>query len=193
MSKIVDHSNKILSLDAETNSLLWQPFAVAATVREWKKEVDSIVLRCPIEQNIDSWVDENIIPNIEDIKETNTSYESMLQDLYKFWDNYRQKNDENWNPTQKQPTTIAHMWAPVESGLLKDMLNVVWEEFAWPYPLDEVATLLRAIWEDPTSVDSYMKKYNLKPEFDWVSHHPMYDAVVAAQVWEDIMDRLKTK
>ena len=193
MTNFEDHTNKILSIDAETNGLMWKAFAVAATVREGKQEVDQIILRCPIEQDVDSWVAENVLPNIEDIKETNKSYNSMLEDLYKFWDHYRTKMDKNWNPIQKQPTTIAHMWAPVETGLFKDMLIHVWEEFAWPYPLDEVSTLLKAVWEDPTSVDSYMKKYNIKPEFEWLSHHPMYDAVVAAQVWEHIIKRLQKK
>lgn len=185
-NKLIDHSNKIFSIDAETNWLLWQAFAVAVTVRENKQEVDNIILRCPIEWDVNPWVQENVITNIEDIDETHNSYEEMLKELYWFWDKYRNILDENWNPVQKQAQVIAHMGIPVESKLFTDMLNTVWNPFAWPYPIDEVATALRLVWENPTSVDTYMKKHNIKADFDWESHHPMYDAVVAAQVWEDI-------
>ena len=187
-NKVNDHSNKILSIDAETNGLLWQAFAVAVTVRENQEEVGSIVLRCPIEWDTDVWVAENVIPNIEDIEVNFDSYEDMLKELFSFWDKYRNKTDENWNPIQKQPTVIAHMWTPVESKLFTDMLNTVWEPFAWPYPMDEVATALRLDWKYPTSVDWYLKSENIDVDFNWVSHHPMYDAVAAAQVWENITD-----
>lgn len=189
----IDHSDKILSLDAETNGLLGQPFAIAATVREGKQEVDRIILRCPIETDIDSWVEQNVIPNIADISENCKSYADMLDQFFNFWEHYRQKMDENWNPIQVQPTTIAHMGAPVETGLFKDMLKHVGNDFAGPYPLDEVATVLRLAGENPSSVDEYMKKYNIQPEFEWESHHPMYDAVVAAQVWEHITSRIESK
>ncbi len=46
------------------------------------------------------------------------------------------------------------------------------------------------VGEDPSSVDKYAKKYGIRCEFEGSPHDPMYDAVIAAQVWEHLMSRI---
>ena len=50
-----------------------------------------------------------------------------------------------------------------------------------PYPMLDVSGNLQQAGEDPTSVDSYVKKYELSVgEFDGGTHNPLYDSAVAA-------------
>lgn len=56
--------------------------------------------------------------------------------------------------------------------------------FAIAFTIHDVATLLLMAGEEPDSIDSFLKKKGVVVEFEGTPHHPMYDAVAAAQVWE---------
>jgi hypothetical protein len=82
----------------------------------------------------------------------------------------------------------------VESGLFRRCVerDIVGRAFEGPYPaLHDVATLILALGEDPSSVDEYIKRHGLAVSFEGVSHHPMYDATAAAIAWEHVMASLQ--
>ena len=57
------NNKNILSFDAETNGLWGQAFAIGAILYNPEgKEIDRFVGRCPIEEDVNSWVAENVLP-----------------------------------------------------------------------------------------------------------------------------------
>lgn len=95
---------------------------------------------------------------------------------------------KEWMQHKDGCIVIAHCGSPVESGLLRRCVERDLENRQWsaPFTLHDVATLLLMKGEDPLSVDKFMKKYGIKPQFKGTAHHPMYDAVCSAQVWEEL-------
>jgi hypothetical protein len=178
-------NNTIVSLDAEVNGLHGRAFAVAFTVRKGGKEVYSWSGRCPDRFVTDSWVIENILARLADMPVDYTSPDELEDAFFTAWSGAVSSFTEDG----VKPLTIAHCGYPVESGLFSRCIAMHPEERAWsgPFPLHDVATLLLAKGHNPMSVDAYLKEHQLAPEFHGVTHHPMYDAVVAAQVWEDLL------
>jgi len=172
---------KLLSVDAEVDGLYGMAFAIAFTVRESGKEVYSWQGRCPDSYVTDGWVMENIFPAIKDMAVDHATPEALEE---AFW--------KEWMKHKDGCTVIAHCGSPVESGLFRrcverDLSSRQWDA---PYPaLHDVATLLLVNGEDPSSVDGYAKKAGIKPEFNGSTHHPMYDAVISAQVWESLIGK----
>jgi hypothetical protein len=172
---------KIFSFDAETNGLWGQPFAIGALVYDENgAEVARFVGRCPIEGNVNPWVAEHVIPEMADIPMTHESYNALLSDFAKFY-----------LANKAEADVIVHMGVPVEAGLLWDMHDRgLIGDFDGPYPLIDLAGNLQQVGEDPTSVDSYIKKYELTVgEFSGGTHNPLYDAAVAAVVYRHLASR----
>ena len=172
---------KVFSFDAETNGLWGQAFAIGALVYDENgAEVARFVGRCPIKGTVDKWVEENVLPRITGLSVSHKDYDSLLVDFAKFY--LANKTDTD---------IIVHMGVPVESTLLKDMHSRgLIGDWDGPYPLLDIAGNLQQAGEDPTSVDSYLKKYGLTVgEFAGGSHNPLYDSAVAAQVYFHLRTR----
>ncbi len=166
---------KILSIDAEVDGLYGKAFAIAFIIRDEGKEIYSWSGRAPDSSVTDEWVKAHVLPALADMPVTHSS-SSELEEA--FW--------EQWMLHKDGCTVIAHCGSPVESGLFRrcverDLKNRQWDA---PFPLHDVCTLLLAAGENPVSVDEFIVKNGIEPQFNGVSHHPMYDAVVAAQAWE---------
>lgn len=165
---------KYFSFDAETNGLWGQAFSIGAIITDEKGQlVKEFVARCPIEGEVNVFVKENVLPQMIDIKETHTDYESMLKDFMKFYmDN-------------KQDTVIlVHMGLPVESRLFLDAHELGFiGDWDAPYPLVDIS----AIPEINTSPDTYNKNNGVViPALDGGTHNPLYDswsALLAYQHW----------
>ena len=173
-------TNKIFSFDAETNGLWGQAFSIAAIVYENGVEVARFIGRCPIEGETNGWVAENVLPNMEDIPVTHSSYNELLADFAKFY--LANKADAH---------VIVHMGFIVEVKLLRDAYNNSnIGEWDAPYPLIDVAGNLQQAGEDQTSVDAYVKKYGLKVRDFGTTHNPLYDSEVAAVVFQHLQGRI---
>jgi hypothetical protein len=168
---------KVFSFDAETNGLYGQAFMLAAIVTTAEGLVAQFLARCPIEGEVNSWVAENVLLNVTDVAVTHESYSSMLEAFYAFY-------MEN-----KGADVIAHMPYPVEAKVLRDMVEVDLEARGWngPYPLIDVAGILKAKNLDPTSVDTYNKNNGLIIPFSGVTHHPLYDSWAAEVAYRHLM------
>jgi len=172
---------KVLSFDAETNGLWGEAFAIGALVYDENGvEIARFVGRCPIEGTVDKWVETNVLPQITGIPVTHKDYESLLAEFAKFY--LANKADTD---------IIVHMGVPVEAKLLLDMHQYgVIGDWDGPYPLIDLAGNLQQVGEDPTSVDSYLKKYGLTVgEFEGGTHNPLYDSAVAAKVYFHLRSR----
>jgi hypothetical protein len=172
---------KIFSFDFETDGLWGAIFAAAAIVYdESGREVARFFGRVPDTKVSNTWVKENVLPQLVGIPVAYEDEESLLADFAKFY--LANKADAD---------VIVHMGYIVEAYGLRRMhdLNLIGDWDA-PYPLYDVSGNLQMVGEDPTSVDSYVKKFGLQlPEFDGGTHNPLYDSAVAATVYRHILCR----
>lgn len=174
-------TSSVFSLDAETNGLWGQAFAIAALVYdESGMEIGRFVGRCPIEGSANEWVRDNVLPQMEGIPVSHETYHALLADFASFW----LANKDN-------TATIAHMAVPVESNLFRDLhVRGLIGDFDGPYPLIDIAGMLLMAGEDPTSVDSYAAKHSIgvdSAKFMGETHNPLYDAAQAAVVYQHLL------
>lgn len=169
---------KIFSFDAETNGLWGQVFAIGAIVYDGD-EVARFVGRCPIVGEVNEWVKGNVLPQMEGIPETHETLDALLSDFSKFYLANKEGAD-----------IIVHMGVPVESSLLKELHTRGYiGDWDGPFPLIDLAGNLQQVGEDPTSVDSYVKKYGLSVRDFGSTHNPLYDSEVAAKVYMHLRQR----
>ena len=186
---------KVLSIDCETNGLYGQIFAIGAIYKDLKIGEEAIYqARVSIEDEVNSWVQENVIPNIKDIELLDKTVDDdtigmeklLLKDFKKFYDEMK-KISEN------ELIVIGHMICPVEANLFVKMRKYgLMEDFEGPYPFIDVASMMFMIEdEDPTSVDKYIERWSLKTPLSSRTHHPLYDAKAALTVFKDLKTRMK--
>lgn len=169
---------KVFSFDAETNGLWGQAFAISAVVMQEGELVKKFVAYLGDESVTDVWVRENVLPALSGLEKTHSSYESMLADFAKFY------------LANKDADVITHMGTPVESRILSDMHSMGFiGDWEGPYPLIDVAGILKAKGYDPTSVDKYNSAHSIKTsELDnLVPHHPLYDAIATAIAYQHLL------
>jgi hypothetical protein len=173
----VSTTDRIISIDAETNGLSGYAFAVAMTLTDGSGELDTFVRRCPISEVFpDPWVAENVLPAIADLPITCPGgYPQMLAEIG--------EQIAAWGG--RDVPLIAHVAWPVEARLLLDVYcgKRVWDG---PYPLIDVASVLLAKGFDPTTVDGYLREHGIAaPEGS--PHHPLYDARAAERCFRHLM------
>lgn len=167
---------KIMSIDAESDGLWGNPFAVAAIVYENGKEIDQIVLRLPNSAVSNEWVKENVLPTLDSVKITHEVYEDMMRDFASFYLKH------------KDAATLWHMGHIVESHLFREMHRLGFiGDWDAPYTPIEVSAYLEREGEPSDSVDSYAKKHNLEIKDYGTSHNPLYDCEVAYRVYQHIL------
>lgn len=170
---------KVFSFDAETDGLWGNPFAIAAIVYEDGEEVDRFLARLPDNVVGSEWTKLTVLKAISNIEPTHQSYEGMIRSFSAFYMRHKEGS-----------YIIAHMGYIVEAHLLREMRRIGgigdWDA---PFPLHDVAGLLLAAGEDPTSVDSYAEKHNLQIKHFGTTHNPLYDCEVAAKVFMHLMER----
>lgn len=170
-------NTKVLSIDAETDGLWGDPFAVAAIVYVNGREVARCVGRLPNEQVGSHWVQTNVLPALGpsdgDCPITHEYYSDLLNDFANFYMKHKEGAE-----------VIAHMGYIVEAHLFRELKHMGYiGEWDAPFPLYDVSGNLQAAGYDPTSVDAYAKQHNLAVSNYGSTHNPLYDAEVAGQVY----------
>lgn len=180
-STVLD-TRKVFSFDAETNGLWGQAFSIAAVVYEGGKAVKLFGVRCPISEEVNPWVKDNVLPQMEGIPVTHEDYKAMLKAFAEFY--LAEKADSD---------IIVHMGVPVESRVLQDMHNFGFiGDWDGPYPMIDIAGNLRQAGFDPTSVDTYNKDHGIEvPTYEGGTHNPLYDAHAAARCYLHLMANKK--
>jgi hypothetical protein len=171
--------SRLLFIDAECNDLGGRAFAVALLLTDERGEVDHRVLRCPMAGEPSHFVRDNVLPALADVPDTCPDYPTMLAGL--------RQPLTSW-PFNSGAAVLAHVAWPVEARLLLDVFpgDQVW---FGPYPLQDVATLLLAVGENPTSVDDYLARHGITPP-PGSPHHPLYDCRAADLCARHILARL---
>ena len=166
---ITNGRENIISFDAETNGLWGTAFSIAGAVFNSNGEmIDSITLRCPIEDDIDPFVEENVLPQMEDIEINCSNYQQMLEQYFKWRDKWRATSAE-----------LVHMGVPVESRLFIDAHNIgIIGDWDGPYPLIDIAAIPE-IWD---SCDTYNASNGIDVGIK-NTHNPLYDSIAAAKAY----------
>lgn len=172
---------KVFSFDAETNGLWGTAFAISAAVYEDGKLFDSFTAYLGPDGVTDDWVQDNVLPKLDGLKQTHDSYEEMLADFSRFYMEHKKDAD-----------IIAHMGLPVEGKVLLDMHSKGFiGDWDGPFPFLDVASVLKAKGFDPTSVDKYNERFGLlagRSEAEGLAtHHPLYDSIAAAVAYMHLM------
>lgn len=170
----------MISFDAESNGLHGRAFAVGAVLVIHGAVVEEFFARCPIDEPVDPWVAEHVIPALRDAGVTHDSARAMRD---AFW---------SWLTSHKQGAIIAcDCGWPVEAGLLSACVaDDPTRAFEGPYPLHEVATLPLAAGMDPLA--SYAETL-LSPSERAAhrAHHPVDDARLSARCALEALRRVR--
>ena len=172
---------KIFSFDAETNGLWGKAFSIGAVVTDTSgQEIASFIARCPITEETNPWVAENVLPQMEKIRVIHSNYKSMLKDFMSFYMEHKENAD-----------IIVHMGLPVEARLFIDAHNLGYlGDWDAPYPLIDIS----AFPEIGTSVDEYNRKNALSvPNCEGGTHNPIYDSRAAAIAYKNLDQRRNEK
>ena len=145
-------------VDAETNGLGGQVFALHADVYSAEgKKIANFSGRCPIAGEINSWVSENVLPNLADMPETHDSEDALLRDFAELHNADRVADAKVNAPAWERKTTQcwAHMTAPVETNAVYDRMveKGFIGAFDRPYGWFTAETALALVGENPSSVD----------------------------------------
>jgi hypothetical protein len=168
MKEIDIMKETLFSFDVETNGLWGKAFAIGGVVYDTEsgKEITSFLARCPIIEELNSWVGENVLPQLKNVLITHNSYEELVKAFSKFYMQY------------KDSDIVVHMGMPVECRVLLDMHTMGFiGDWDAPYPLIDIS----AIPQISTSVDNYNKTHHIEiVDVEGATHNPLYDSRAAA-------------
>ena len=180
-SAINSLKEKVFTFDAETDGLYGKPWAIGAVVFKDGQEIDRFEAKIDESFIKDQWVIDNVIPECADMKITHTSLKEMLEDFWAFF----QKHSDAF-------TVLSHMGHIVEANLMRITVEQDIQNRQWNGVYDswtDVSQLLGMVGEKRDSVDAYMQKKGLtKPEMVGGNHNPIYDSLVAYEVWKNITE-----
>jgi hypothetical protein len=169
---------RLISIDAETNGLHGQAFAVGVYVTgDNGRQVAQYLARCPIFGELDPWVRDNVLPALDDVAQTHDNYPEMLEHLWQFIDDQR-----------TDAYLLAHVMWPVEAKLLLDL----YATGGGPFPVIDVTGALLAHGYNPGSVDDYLAAHGITVRDDLSPHHPLYDAIAAEKCMRSLMNETLT-
>ena len=175
------------SIDCESNGIQGNSFASGMVIYKVTiystgttiEEQEKIIFRCPIEEEVNEWVNKNVLPEIKGIEENCKSYDDMLCEFSKQYLKSKQLTNMKY---------IVHVGLPVESRFFLDMYEAGYlGEWDLPFPLLDVAGNLDQMGMNPLSVDDYNRDHGITVPFTTGgTHNPLYDAMAAALCYFDL-------
>lgn len=177
---LMTKSTKFLCFDLETNGLHGQTFAIGALIIDVSGKVhDEFIARTEVTGEIDNWVQENILPVIEDISVTHGSYEAMREAFWRWFVSAQEKSDY----------VLVSNGYPVEYRFLLDCQEADLEARYWqhPFPIIDLTSLLLLSNSEDSSKRALSNK--IKNEGSYKNHHPYDDAKKTALI---AIEALKT-
>ena len=166
----LSQSTRLLSFDLESNGLHGEVFAVGAVVQT----ADGFVTnefsgRCEIREPTDEWVTANVLPAIEDMPISHSSYRALRE---AFWAWYLQAE------TQVDYVLVSNGY-PVEYRFLLKCQEEDLDERYWlhPFPILDLTSLLIGAGQNPTDKNQLVAR--LASQHKLSRHHPLHDAKLA--------------
>jgi hypothetical protein len=165
---------KLLSFDIESNGLHGPAFAVGAVmVNSAGQVLDEFVARCPIDDSVDPWVTEHVLPALAGLPQTHATPRA-LRDA--FWPWYRRA-------AARANYVLATNPYPVEARFLiacqQDDLKTRY--FEHPFPLLDLGTLYVQAGARSHEARDRLRNQVIGHE-PKLEHHPRWDAWAAALI-----------
>jgi hypothetical protein len=165
---------KVFSFDAETNGLWGKAFSIAAVVYDTEsQQTIEWIGRCPIQGEVNQWVKENVLPQMEGIEETHENYETMLKDFMEFY-----------MANKQDAIILIHVGLPVEALPVESRLFIDAHDMGILGILDAPFPLVNcsALPEIGISVEAYNASKGIvvdSTKFKGGVHNPLYDSYAA--------------
>jgi len=128
-------------IDVESNGLYGQPFLIGLVTMNWGGRVlDIKYFRCPIDEVIDDWVSDHVLPHVMTIKE---NYEDVKAMIDGFEEYVRMPGDSTL-------PMFVDCGFPVDFGFLHLVGKRHWnsDELS-PYPVHDICSILASHGLDP--------------------------------------------
>lgn len=169
----------ILSIDAETNGLWGEIFAVGACLYNEAGEVIAKYAKRSTTAPTNEWVLDNVWPHVAGMDTVEGGEAELLADFARFYHEVRAQHEG--------VQTLWHMGHVVEAYLFRRMRELDFiGDWDAPYVPIEVSAYLDVVGEPADSVDSYVRKYGLEVS-EGNTHNPLYDCEVAYVVYRHIV------
>lgn len=169
-------TNKIMSLDVESNGLWGNPISIGFTIEENGKVLEKHEA-CFIDekQKYNKWIQKNVIEPMKNNKKILhlSSYEELLSWFADYYNQYR-----------TEYTVLYHMGHIVEANLFKELVSHEYiGEWDAPYTPIEVSALLAVCRYKMDSVDKLAELDLIEKPNESKSHQALYDAEVAGRAY----------
>lgn len=181
--KNMEAKKVILSIDAESDGLWGNPFAIGAIAYDSDgNKISLFSARCSAKIE-NEWVRENVVPHLENIPLVG-DYETLLRAFAKYYNSMIKTHDT---------TVLWYGGHVVEAFLFRELRarNLI-EYFDAPYTPIEVATILHLKNEDTSCVEAYLKKYAV-PLPEGHIDTPVYDAEIAYLAYQHLIREPKAE
>lgn len=174
-------TDKIISLDCESNGLHGQIFAAAVSIQTRRHgEVCIDQYRTPIVGRVDPWVAEHVLPALDGETTGIPEQAGVETTLWRWWrDLYDPLKEEGYQ-------VLVHVGWPVEARFL--YFAHAADPFSGPFPLLDVSGHLDHAGFDPASMDDYLRARGIQRP-PGSPHHPLYDARATAAAYWDLTRR----
>jgi hypothetical protein len=169
----ISKDTKILCFDLESNGLHGEVFAIGAVVMDANgKILDQFTGRSKINEDVDEWVQKNVIPVIEDMTISHGSYKDLRE---AFWRWYLQAE-------AKSDYVLVSNGYPVEYRFLIKCQEENLAERYWqhPFPILDLFSLLLQVNLEPGDRTRLQKE--LLETSGFTRHHPLHDAKLSAML-----------
>jgi hypothetical protein len=170
----LSNKTKLLSFDLETNGLHGKAFAVGAVLMDRNGKVhDEFSARSPLVGAVDPWVKANVLPAIADMPITHSSYVDLREAFWKWYVAAEAKADY----------VLVKNGYPVEYRFLLDCQEANLKERYWqhPFPILDLSSLLIQVGQNPLAHRPKLEQ-KLATKDEYLQHHPLHDAKLAAMV-----------
>ena len=162
-------ATKILCFDVESNGLHGEAFAIGAVVSDSSGQIyDEFSGRTEIVGDTDQWVEQNVLPVMESMQITHSSYKHLRDN---FW---------GWFvKAQEQADYVLVMNGyPVEYRFLlqcqeDDMQSRYWEH---PFPILDLTSMLLMVGYNQPAKNRLMQEVARSNNLS--KHHPLHDAKI---------------
>lgn len=167
----LNSKTKLLSFDLESNGLHGEVFAVGAILMDAEGKVYAqFEGRTKIVGQVDAWVEKNVLPAINDMPVTHTTYKDLREDFWKWYLKTEPECDY----------VLVSNGYPVEYRFLLKCQEENLTERYWqhPFPILDLTSLLLLVGDNQVNKDNLVEEIIRSGNFS--KHHPLHDAKIAA-------------
>jgi hypothetical protein len=167
----LNQKTKILCFDLETNGLHGEVFAIGAVVMQADGQIlDEFTGRTQLVDDVDSWVQANVLPTIKDLPISHSTYKDLRESFWRWYLRAEKQSDY----------VLVSNGYPVEYRFLIKCQEENLKERYWqhPFPILDLSSLLIIAGEEPSSKSKL--KSQIINEGKFARHNPLDDAKISA-------------